>query len=197
MKLEVLPYQASWEALFSEIKSQLIDVLSGIDIQIEHIGSTSIQGMHAKPIIDIALAVNSTQKQDLIAQILEKSGWTYIQAFEDQMPDRRFFIKFRDPNLFSHRYTNEKDIPYEEMQKLKVAHLHVWIGGSTEWRRHISVRDYLKQFPEKCKAYSELKIQLSHQEWKNGNHYNEMKNDFLQELQRDALDWSSQMNKEN
>jgi GrpB-like predicted nucleotidyltransferase (UPF0157 family) len=137
--LKFLPYNPEWERLFEEGKQQLQSVIGNDILDSQHIGSTSIPGIIAKPILDIGIAVHNFEAAALLIEPITRIGYTY--RGEQGIPKRYFFIK---GNPKSH-------------------HLPILEIESTNWKNHLIFRDYLKQNPEIAKQYAELKIQLLQQ----------------------------------
>ena len=72
---------------------------------------------------------------------------------------------------------------------LRMAHIHVIPVGSEHWLRHIAFRDYLRTHPTVLTEYQKLKEELGKKEWKDGNEYNDAKNDFIQDEEQKAIRW--------
>lgn len=126
-------YQESWVKKFEEEKKKLQDVFGNIALEIEHIGSTSIPGLSAKPIIDMAVLVESIEDIDKIVSILSPLGYRYEP--EISSVERIFF---------------RKGNPVE-------CHLSVACPAHTFWSRQILFRDSLRNHPELVAEYEELK----------------------------------------
>ena len=191
MKIKLEKYNPEWPNIFSSIEQDLKTHLSFLDPVIEHVGSTSISGMTAKPIIDILVGVQNEEDLDKTVEPLIEKGYIFYEKYNSVMPYRRYFVKLRSrpenfaiPQIY---YTGEK--PFEGIDDYKQAHIHVLEFGSYHWKRHVAFRDYLRQDAELCKQYQELKVRLSASDWENGNEYNAAKEEFILEVQQKALEW--------
>lgn len=127
-------YQDGWVEKFEEEKERLLAVFRGIALEIEHIGSTSIPSMSAKPIIDIAVRVETSKDADSSTETLSQIGY-----WLDSVSTERHFYRKGEP------------IEYH----LSVAYADR--GGF--WARQILFRDYLRGHPELVKEYEELKTE--------------------------------------
>lgn len=135
--VRLLPYQDGWRDLFSEEKARLQAALGGHVLDIQHVGSTSIPGLPAKPIIDIAIAVENFDKAVVCIQPIENLG--YIYRGENGIPRRHYFRK-GDP---------------------RTHHIHMNEITGLDWENQILFRDYLIRHPEAVQAYAALKISLA------------------------------------
>lgn len=91
--MQVEKYNPEWELLFVEIKSKLEEAIGFVNPVVEHIGSTSVKGLSAKPIIDILVGLRSEGDLVLAAQPLMDKGYVYYEKYNELMPYRRFFVK--------------------------------------------------------------------------------------------------------
>ena len=136
----VIPYQNDWKEHFEREADLLRRALGEKALRIEHVGSTSIPGMHAKAIIDIMVAVVSlTQAKELIP-VLESLGYVYRPV--DTVPERMFFRKERIPEVRTH-------------------HLNLATQESKFWKNELAFRDYLRAHDQMAAEYVELKKHLA------------------------------------
>jgi len=135
-KVVVLPYNISWKTDFEKIKYEIESVLGDAIIGIEHVGSTAVEGMSAKPCIDIDVIIKDYSVFDDIVKKLETTG--YIHEGDLGIKDREAFRYTDKPHLQNH-------------------HLYVCPQYSAELHRHIIFRDFLKSNPEAVKKYSCVK----------------------------------------
>ena len=135
-KVVVLPYDRTWKSAFEDIKLDIENALGDLIIGIEHVGSTSVEGMSAKPCIDIDVVIEDYSVFDEVVSKLATIG--YIHEGNIGIKDREAFKYSDKPNLMSH-------------------HLYVCPKDSEELRRHIAFRDYLRSNPEAVKKYSAVK----------------------------------------
>lgn len=136
VKVTVLPYNEGWRSDFEKIKNELENAIGDMVIAIEHVGSTSVQGMSAKPCIDIDVVIKDYSVFDIIVGKLADIG--YIHEGDLGIKDREAFKYTDKPHLQSH-------------------HLYVCPQYSAELHRHITFRDYLRTHPEAVNEYSKVK----------------------------------------
>ena len=135
-KVVVVPYDNTWIAEFEKIREELLKVLIGHIISIEHVGSTSVKGLAAKPIIDIDIIMKDYNSFETIKTIL--AGIGYFYEGDQGIKDRQVF-KYEDkPNLMKH-------------------HLYVFPQYSEELKRHLAFRDYLRENKQDRDWYKEVK----------------------------------------
>jgi GrpB-like predicted nucleotidyltransferase (UPF0157 family) len=131
-------YISDWALSFNEEKKLLEDILSDIAISIEHIGSTSVRGLGAKPIIDIMIGVYNLKEVDDFIELLSNIGYEHV--FHKEFPNRRFFRK--------------------GLWRAGTHHLHIYKYESEEWNSNILFRNYLRKHPNVRNQYNQLKIEL-------------------------------------
>lgn len=135
-KVLVLPYDRTWKSDFEEIKTEIENVVGDFIIGIEHVGSTSVEGMSAKPCIDLDVIIKDYSVFDTVVSKLELIG--YIHEGDLGIKDREAF-------------------KYSDKPHLKTHHLYVCPQYSEELHRHMSFRDYLRSHPEAVRKYSSVK----------------------------------------
>lgn len=136
--IEVVPYNPKWPQLF-EAEAELIEEALGDNcIAIHHIGSTSVPGLSAKPIIDIIPVVKDILEVDTSAKFMEDLG--YLAKGEYGMAFRRFFQKGSD---------------------VKTHNVHVYEEGDPEISRYLKFRDWMRSHPDDREAYAILKLELA------------------------------------
>lgn len=154
--VRLVAYDPEWKRLFEAEKASLIEVLGTKTLDIQHIGSTSIPGMPAKPIIDIAIAVTDFEEAMGCIRLIEELGYEYKGEFG--MPRRHYFVK-GEPRLF---------------------HVHMSEIDSLEWQNTILFRDYLCTHEEAAKEYAELKAALASKYPRDREAYLEGKTAFVE-----------------
>lgn len=175
MKIFISEYNTEWAVAFEEEKVRIHDALRGINSDIEHIGSTSVHGLMAKPIIDIMVGLPEEADLDKSIEPLKKIGYNYIEKFTADWPERRFFQK------------NVKGNP-----QVHAIHIHVFVKDSKDWIRHIAFRDYLRNTPHIRDEYAKLKKQLSETEFNDRQEYQDAKSEFIEQTEKKALKYYQQ-----
>ncbi|MFD2043380.1 GrpB family protein [Ornithinibacillus salinisoli] len=165
-KVEVCSYNEKWASMFSVEAEKLRLIFGNEIIDIHHIGSTSVVGLKAKPIIDIMPIVKNINIVDNYNEKMKNIG--YEPKGENGITGRRYFKKGGDNR--SH-------------------HVHIYQIGSYEITRHLAFRDYLRKHPDVKKNYGELKEQLAQQFPYDIASYINGKEGFAREIEVKALDW--------
>ena len=129
---------------------------------IEHIGSTAVPGLAAKPVIDLQAPVEHLGVANTVASVVATHKWHYVSPELDQRPYRWFFVKVHD----GHR----------------VAHLHLMTAGSRRWHRQLAFRDALRADPALVDAYGQLKIQLARSHHDDRESYTAGKRRFVHDV---------------
>lgn len=135
--VRLVPYTPEWKQLYEMEKVSLQDRLDAYILDIQHVGSTSIPGMLAKPIVDIAIAIADFEEARVCIPLMEELEYEYKGEFG--IPHRHYFVK-GDPRTF---------------------HVHMSEIDSLEWENTILFRDYLCQHTDIAKEYAQLKISLA------------------------------------
>ena len=137
----VVPYDAGWPGRF-RIESNLLHVaLSELKPAIEHIGSTSVPGLAAKPIIDMLVGVTSLSAFESQAGRLAVFGYQYIPEYERVLPERRFFKRV--------------------VNGVRTHHVHVVEHNGIYWKRYLKFRNSLRDDAWLAARYAELKRRLA------------------------------------
>lgn len=160
---EVRPHDPRWTARAKAESEQLADLLAPWLVDgIEHIGSTAVPGLAAKPIIDLMASV--TDLDTVVEQARERladRGWAYVPPQLDNRPWRRFFVK-----------------PDESRQR-RQAHLHLIRAGHPRWADQIRFRDALRNDEDLAQQYEALKRQLAETSGHDREAYTEGKAAFV------------------
>ena len=168
-KIEVVEYKKNWPKLFKKEAVLIKRVFNDEIIEIHHIGSTSVPGLKAKPVIDIMPVVKDIDEIDNYNEKMEKLG--YEARGEYGIKGRRFFLKGGDDR--SH-------------------HVHIFQYDNEEAiERHIAVRDYLKTHKKEAEEYAEIKAKAAENYPHDINGYCEYKDKFVKELENKALAWKN------
>ena len=157
-RVRLAPYTPKWRRLFEEEKARLQAAIGPYVLDIQHVGSTSIPGMIAKPIIDIGVSVTSFEGARVCIQPVEQLGYEYRGEFG--IPLRHYFVK-GDP---------------------RTHHLHMHELGSPDWENQVLFRDYLIQHPDLAEEYAALKMDLAQRYPTDREAYLEAKAPFIQRV---------------
>jgi len=158
--IQIVEYDQSWPHQFQEESSRILAVTGDVLISIEHIGSTAVEGFVAKPIIDLAGAV---EKLEVIASIIDPLvGLGYEYYGEYGLPGRHFFVRPEDGHL--------------------KCHLHVVEMGSWQWTKHLAFRDALRVDTVLRDEYENLKCELAVRFQNDSEAYSEAKGDFVERV---------------
>lgn len=169
MKIQVVEYSADWPAMFEQEKEDILGKVNEAVVALHHIGSTAVQGLSAKPIIDMLMETSSLELLDEHTFALEALGYEGLGEFG--IPGRRYFRK--GGNHRTHQ-------------------IHAFATGDPGLRRHLAFRDYLRAHPEICKDYDQLKRKVVETCQQDIDKYCEGKNDFIQRHEALALEWFKQ-----
>jgi GrpB-like predicted nucleotidyltransferase (UPF0157 family) len=193
MKITLEKYNSEWIEVFGRVKADLYTLIGFLTPCIEHIGSTSVGGLSAKPIIDILVGVNQVEDLGQVIQPLTEANYVYYETYNSLMPYRRFFVKHSvHPGELSVPAVikNHHEVPSTANEhNHRIAHIHILPYDSIHWIRHIAFRDYLREHPEVRSQYTALKTALSEVEWADGNDYNAGKDKFLKFEEEKAVAW--------
>jgi GrpB-like predicted nucleotidyltransferase (UPF0157 family) len=190
MKIQLEKYNPDWTTTYKDIEDDLRRYLTFLNPVIEHIGSTSIFGLTAKPIIDILVGIPKQEQLDKVVEPLTSNDYIFYEKYNSIMPFRRFFVKLKtNPAFFTPTVYSEKDEVPNKLNDYKLAHIHILEYNSYHWMRHIAFREYLKKHTDVKNEYQKIKIQLSSLDWRDGNEYNDAKNDFIKRTEKKAIEW--------
>ena len=135
-KVGVLPYDSAWKAAFEEIRKEIEQAAGDLIVDVEHVGSTSVEGMSAKPCIDLDVVIPDHTVFDAVADRLKAIG--YFHEGDLGIKGREAFRYSGKPHLTTH-------------------HLYVCPRDSRELHRHVTFRNFLRRHPEAVKQYSAVK----------------------------------------
>jgi GrpB-like predicted nucleotidyltransferase (UPF0157 family) len=151
-KIVIVGYDPAWPDRFEAERRRVRDALGPAALRIEHIGSTAVPGLGAKPIVDVMVTVQDPEDDAGIIPSLESAG--YVLRVRE--PGHRMF---RTPN---------RDVQ-----------IHVWADSDPEVERHLVFRDRLRSSPEDRVAYERLKRALALRDWSDMNDYADAKSDLI------------------
>lgn len=152
----------AWPAQFASLAAELAPCLPA-RAQLEHIGSTAVPGLCAKPVLDLLLGVGAlAEVDDALIAALARLGYGYRPAYEAQIPERRYFVR--------------------EAGLLPRVHLHAVQRGGVIWRAQLGFRDALRDSPKLRDEYAGLKQALALQHAGDKSAYTEAKSPFIRQV---------------
>lgn len=156
-------YNPDWPKMFSELAGRVRDALVDKALMLEHVGSTSVEGLSAKPIIDMLLVVADSSREDTYLRPLTAKG---------------FALRRREPEWFEHRLFRATE---------GKANLHVFSKGCPEINRMIAFRDWLRANPRDRLLYEETKKKLASRTWTYVQDYADAKAEVVEAILGRAL----------
>ena len=165
----IVSYDPEWPGLFLQTARPMRAALGNAALRIDHIGSTSVAGLAAKPVIDIQISVASFEPSDVYRLPLEALGY----VFRSNNPD------------FTKRY-------FREAPGDRRTHIHVRRAGSWSEQAALLFRDYLRAHAEDAARYAELKYRLAEQYGDDRYGYTDAKSDFIWQVMARANRWSQE-----
>ena len=130
--LRLTPYDPAWPARFAAEAQRVGDALGERALAIEHVGSTSVPGRGGKPVLDLAIAVESEAAADGCVRPLEALGYEYRGPYGED-PHRRYYVR--------------------DDEGVRVAQIHLYILPAAAWHEHLAFRDALRADPDLAAAY--------------------------------------------
>jgi GrpB-like predicted nucleotidyltransferase (UPF0157 family) len=146
---------ASWGGRFARGRSRIVRAIGDVAVRIEHIGSTAVPGLAAKPIVDVLVTVADPEAERVYRPQLENAGYQ---------------LRVREPGHRMFR-TAEHDV-----------HVHVWADTDPEVPRYLAFRDRLRESPADRAAYEQLKLTLAEREWADMNEYAAAKGELVEAI---------------
>ncbi len=138
--ITIVPYDPAWPAMFEAEAERIRQTLGELSLRVEHVGSTSIPGLAAKPVVDIQVSVASLKPRGIYLESLARLGYRHV----DVGPFDLVYPFFQKPAEWPCTH-----------------HVHLCVAGSEEERRHLAFRDYLRRHPPVAAEYVALKHQLA------------------------------------
>lgn len=166
--VSVVPYCPEWPNEYRAIRDELAEVFAPNVVAIEHIGSTSVPGLAAKPVIDVLLGAPSLADIEVKITALGERGFVYVPKHEREIPLRRYFVK-------------------SPAASLRV-HLHGVEAGKRLWTEHMTFRDALRNDAALRSQYQALKLRLAEEFLNDKAGYTEAKAPFIQSVIAKASD---------
>lgn len=165
-EIVLAPYDSTWARRAAALGADLAVALAGVAVRIEHVGSTSVPGLDAKPIVDLQVAVAAS------AAGLDEAALT------PPMSALGYELRVREPAHLMYR-TPARDV-----------HVHVWVAGSDDERRHLLFRDWLRRTPADRALYAATKHALAKRDWDDVNDYAAAKSAVIAEITARAEAWA-------
>lgn len=162
MRVNIVDYDDRWPRKFAAHAQIISEALGSGALLIEHIGSTSVPDLAAKPIIDILVVVQDSTNES---------------AYLPQLEAARYVLRVREPEWHEHRMfrTPERDV-----------HVHIYSAGCPEIQRNLVFRDRLRTNVDDRRRYEETKRTLAAQEWADMNDYAAAKTQVIEDIIRAA-----------
>jgi len=164
-KIIVIPWQAEWQERFEQLRDSLLPNLEGLICSVEHVGSTSVPGLAAKPILDVDVVIPNQEVFEKVKAMLEEIG--YFHRGDLGVNGREAFGYNEKPELMRH-------------------HLYVLAQDSEELRRHLGFRDWLGSHPEDAAEYGKVKLTAAERFPADIDAYIEAKSDFILQIYQKA-----------
>ena len=156
--IHLTEYDPTWPEAFARLKEQIIGALGERVLLLEHVGSTAVPGLSAKPVIDMVLAVLDSSEEP-----------SYVEALES----RGFTLRIREPDWYEHRLLKHSD---------PEGNLHVFSEGCVEIERMLLFRDWLRSNTADRAFYEETKHELAARTWKYTQNYADAKSEIVEEI---------------
>ena len=154
-EIVIVEYDEQWPMLFRREAERLRGLLGATAVTVEHIGSTSVPGLPAKPIIDIDLLVGDSADEDSYLPALEAGG---------------YILRIRESDWYEHRMFKGPDTN---------VNLHVFSVGCEEHERHVVLRDWMRTHPEDRDLYARVKRGLAERAWGSVHEYTDAKDEVI------------------
>lgn len=152
----VVEYDPDWVLIFEQIRDFVLPAVNDLVIGIEHVGSTSVPGLAAKPIVDVDVVVDNHEDVRIAVRRLTVLG--YVHEGDLGVTGREAFVPPK--SMIWH-------------------HLYIVPVDNLEYKRHILVRDYLKRHPGEAKQYGDLKLELAERFRNDRSAYSDGKSEFI------------------
>jgi GrpB-like predicted nucleotidyltransferase (UPF0157 family) len=154
----IVDYNPAWPMMYEAERGHISNAIGEWLVDIQHVGSTSVPGLDAKPVVDIMVGVRKLGDDTHFVPPMQAIGYDYVPVYEDDIPDRRYFRR-GEPRLF---------------------HVHITEHEGDFWRKHLAFRDYLRDHPHRATEYEALKRRLAAEYGSDRLGYVNAKSDFIE-----------------
>jgi GrpB-like predicted nucleotidyltransferase (UPF0157 family) len=154
----VVPYDPAWKSLYATLEAQIRRALGEKLLVIEHVGSTSVPGLSAKPVIDVAVVVPNSADEGSYVPSLQEAGYV---------------LRIREPDWFEHRMLKAPAIE---------ANVHVFSEGCEEIERMLAFRNHLRKNEADRELYGRTKKALAARTWKHVQNYADAKSEVVRQI---------------
>lgn len=159
-RVTLVRYDASWPLLFSAEVERLQQCLPDTFLDIQHVGSTAVIGMSAKPIVDLLVGVDSMMTAATVAESLSPLGYLFAPGAEAHLPNRRWLMRHQGGR--------------------RTHHLHLVVHEGEEWHRMLGFRDLLRCDGRIAIQYAQLKGMLAYRHADDREAYTAAKSEFIE-----------------
>jgi len=166
--VRIVAHDPAWPDLAAAELRRIQRTLRETAVRLEHVGSTSVPGLAAKPILDLQLSVDAIESRDRYVEPLERLGYLFAPAPES--PDHHFFAR--------------------PSERPRTHHLHVCQAGSEHEFRHLAVRDFLREHADEAARYAALKREVARRHPQDRIAYIQGKDAYLAALEARAVVWA-------
>jgi GrpB-like predicted nucleotidyltransferase (UPF0157 family) len=166
--IRIVEHDPDWAAQAQDELRRLREALGSVAVRLEHVGSTAVPGLSAKPILDLQLSVAAIELRGRYIAPLERLGYLFVP--DPESPDFRFFAK--------------------PAERPRSHHLHVCEIGSEHEFRHLALRDYLRGHRDEAARYEALKREAVMRSPQDRLAYIEAKGEYVRELEARAVSWA-------
>ena len=167
--VHIAAFDPSWPSLFAEERARVFGAVGRWVEEVEHVGSTAVPGLDAKPVVDLMAGLRSMRDADACVGPLVGLGYSYWA--EGAEPHHRLFVRFVDPEM-----------------SVRTHNLHLVEAGGRYWRERLLFRDHLREHPETAAEYARLKRGLAERHRDDREAYTAAKSRFVSEVLRRAND---------
>ena len=175
-EVKLLNHDPGWQTIASDTIKQLWDILGATAIDIQHIGSTAIHHIKAKPVIDIAVLVQDFGEVLSLSSVLKERGF-FFMGWEGK--------ENRQPVFQCGEY-----VQGEKNMRLLTHYIHIVMQGNRQWHNYINFRDYMNTFPSVAHEYEALKLVLEGQNGGSLHDYHKGKQEYVEKLIETANHWN-------